>query len=116
MSWIKVLSQDELAQGDRKVVATEGGPVLVVNYNGDFYAVGSKCPHMKLPLRRGKLTDDGALVCPFHRSAFDLKTGEPKTWTPFPPVVGSLLGKISTEKPLPTYPTKVEEGSIWVEV
>ena len=116
MSWVKVLSQDELAAGDRKVVKTESGPVLVVNYNGEIHAVGSKCPHMKLPMRKGKLTDTGAIVCPFHRSAFDLKTEAVVDWTPFPPVVGKMLGKISQEKALPVYPAKVEEGSIWVEV
>jgi len=116
MAWTKVLSQDALAKGDRKVVKTENGPVLVVNHDGGFYAVGSKCPHLNLSIKRGKLTPEGAIVCPFHRSAFDLKTGKPTDWTPFPPLVGPLLGKVSTEKSLPTYPIKIEDGSIWVDI
>ena len=116
MTWTKVLSQDALATGDRKVIKTDSGPVLVINHDSGFYAVGSKCPHMSLPLRKGKLTDDGAIVCPFHRTAFDLKTGEPKNWTPFPPVVGPLMGQLSAAKGLPTYPVKIEDGSIWVDI
>lgn len=116
MAWTEVLAQDALAAGDRQVVKTERGPVLVVNYDGAFYAISSKCPHMSLPLRKGKLTEDGAIVCPFHRSAFDLKTGQPKNWTPFPPVIGPLMGQLSSEKAVATYPIKIEAGSIWVDI
>lgn len=116
MAWTKVLSQDTLPEGGRKVVKTESGPVLVVSHGGGIYAVSSKCPHMSLPLRKGKLTEDGAIVCPFHRSAFDLKTGQPKNWTPFPPLVGPIMGRLSAEKGLPTYPVKIEAGSIWVDI
>ncbi len=116
MGWTKVLASDALAVGDRQVVTVGKQNILVVNHEGQFYAVDNKCPHMKLPMKKGKITADGAITCPFHRSVFDLRTGEVRNWTPWPPVVGNVLGKISSEKPLSVFPVRVEEGSIWVEV
>jgi nitrite reductase/ring-hydroxylating ferredoxin subunit len=40
-----------------------------------FFATNEKCPHQKLPLTHGGFVENGALVCPFHRYAWDLKTG-----------------------------------------
>ncbi|BAZ03508.1 Rieske (2Fe-2S) protein [Calothrix sp. NIES-3974] len=114
MNWIKALSQDELPANTRKVVKLEDKAILLLNHNQKIYAVENSCPHMKLPMRKGKITDDGAIVCPFHRSAFDLETGELKEWTPFPPGVGKLMGMISQQKPLAVFPTRVDEGNIWV--
>lgn len=114
MNWIKVLSQDELQPNGRKVVKVEQRAILLLNHNNQVYAVENSCPHLKLPLDKGKVTEDGAIVCPFHRSAFNLTTGNPTEWTPFPPVIGKVMGLISKEKGLPTFPTRIEEGSIWV--
>ena len=116
MSWTKVLAADALSPDSREVVKVGNRNILLLNHQGRLYAVDNICPHLKLSLKKGKITEDGAIVCPFHRSAFDLTTGEVKTWTPWPPVVGNVLGMISEEKPLPVFPVKVEEGSIWIDV
>ena len=116
MSWTKVLTADELSSGDRKVVKVGDKKILIINNNGEFHAVNNACPHLKLPLKKGQLTEDGAIVCPFHRSAFDLCTGEVKNWSPWPPVVGNVLGKISPEQKLSVFSTRIEDGSIWVDV
>jgi nitrite reductase/ring-hydroxylating ferredoxin subunit len=114
MSWIKVL-ESTLAPGDRQVVNVGDKKVLVLNHQGQYFALDNACPHLNLPLKKGKITDDGAIVCPFHRTAFDLTTGAVKVWTPWPPVVGQVLGKISTEKAIAVFPVKVEANSIWVD-
>ena len=114
MSWIKVL-ESTLSPGDRQVVNVGDKKVLVLNHEGQYFALDNACPHLNLPLKKGKITDDGAIVCPFHRTAFDLTTGAVKVWTPWPPVVGQVLGKISTEKAIAVFPVKVEANSIWVD-
>ena len=116
MAWTKVLSATELPLGDRKLVKVGDQKILIINRNGELHAVNNACPHLKLPLKKGELTEDGAIVCPFHRSAFDLCTGEVKNWTPWPPVVGNVLGKISSEKKLSVFSTRVEDGSIWIDI
>ncbi|GBF81665.1 Rieske (2Fe-2S) protein [Aphanothece sacrum] len=116
MSWTKVLAADALSPDSREVVKVGNRNILLLNHQGRLYAVDNICPHLKISLKKGKITEDGAIVCPMHRSAFDLTTGEVKTWTPWPPVVGNVLGMISQEKPLPVFPVKVEEGSIWIDI
>ena len=115
MSWTKVLSVDALAPGARQVVKVGDRKILVLNHEGQMYAVDNACPHLKLSLKKGKIVS-GAIVCPWHRSAFDLSTGAPKDWISWPPVMGKVMGMVSQEKPLSVFPTRVEEGNIWVDV
>ncbi len=116
MTWTTALAVDDLAPGTRQVVKLAQRSLLLLNESGNIHAVDSICPHLKLSLKKGKVTPDGSLVCPWHRSEFDLETGSVNKWCPFPPVVGSMLGKISSEKTLGVYPTKVEEGQVLVDL
>jgi len=116
MSWIKVLPREQLPDGQRRVVEANGRPILLLSLMGQLYAVDNVCPHMGASLEGGQVTDDGTIVCPRHHSAFDLHTGEVKEWSPWPPGVGRMLGSLSREKALSVYPTRVEDGSIWVDV
>lgn len=115
MSWVKALEQEELPEGGRKVVEAGGRSILLIHHEGQIYALASACPHMRLPLKGAKI-ENGVLICPWHHSAFDLRTGNVKAWSPWPPAVGHMLGALSREKALPVYPTRVEEGFIWIEV
>ncbi len=116
MVWIKALAVNALAPNTRQVVKLEERSLLLLNESGTIYAIDNICPHLKLPLKKGKVTPDGSIVCPWHRSEFDLATGNVKTWCPFPPVVGNVLGKISSEKTLGVFPTKVEDEQILVDL
>ncbi len=114
MDWIAVVREDELPVGERRAVELHGRSILVLNHQGQVYAVDNVCPHMGAALDGGDVTEGGTIICPRHHSAFDLRTGEVMEWAPWPPGVGRILGAISREKPLPVFPTKVEEGTIWV--
>ena len=116
MSWTKVLSEEALPSGAREVVKVGDRKILLLNHQGKLYAMDNICPHLKLPLKKGKITEDEAIVCPWHRSAFNLCTGAVQKWTPWPPVVGKAMGMMAQEKPLSVFPVRVEEGSIWIEI
>ena len=121
MNWIKVLPETELPEGVRQVVNVQDHSILLIHENGKVYAMLSACPHMRLPLKSGKITEDEAgtgvaIVCPFHHSAFDLHTGDVKAWSPWPPVIGKMLGSVSREKALRVFPTRISEGSIWIDL
>ncbi len=47
-----------------------------VGNNGDYFAVGRKCRHLRADLAGGSIDADGCLVCPWHQSAYDVKTGQ----------------------------------------
>jgi nitrite reductase/ring-hydroxylating ferredoxin subunit len=101
MNWNKALAASELPDGGRQVVKIGQQTIL--------------CPHLGLPLQKGNITADEALVCPWHKSAFDLNTGAVKSWSPWPPGLGKLLGCLKKETAMTVYPAKEEDGSIWVQ-
>ena len=112
---IKLMPVNEIPEDSRKVFDVGEHKVLIIHTMGEFFAVDNHCPHMRLPLVKGKLTEDHAIICPFHHSAFDLSSGDVKEWTPWPPLVGKALGAIAREKALPVFRTEVREGYLWVE-
>jgi len=116
MDWIEVLPHDELPDAQRRVVHVEGHPILLLRHKSQIYALDNICPHMGAALESGEVTEDATIVCPRHHSAFDLRTGEVKAWAPWPPGLGRLLGAVARKKALRVYPTRVEQGSIWVGI
>src|SRR5439155_23680301 len=106
----------ELPDGGRKIVKVGDKDVLLLHHCDKFFAITSTCPHWGLPLELGRLTEDCGIICPWHRSGFDLETGDVKAWAPWPPGLGLVLGATSRQKVLPRYPVKVEAGSIWISL
>ncbi|TAF08032.1 MAG: Rieske (2Fe-2S) protein [Nostocales cyanobacterium] len=115
MAWTKILEANALSPGAREVVKVGNRNILVLNHENQLYAVENTCPHLKLPMKSGKI-EDGAIVCSFHRSAFDLSTGEVKAWCPWPPGVGKLMSMVSQPKTLPVFPLRVEDGNILIDL
>jgi nitrite reductase/ring-hydroxylating ferredoxin subunit len=46
-----------------------------VGNNGNYFAVGRKCRHLRADLAGGSIDEDGCLVCPWHGSKYDVSTG-----------------------------------------
>ena len=57
----------------RGSVTGSGG--YAVGDNGEYFAVGRKCRHLRADLAEGSIDADGCLVCPWHQAAYDVKTG-----------------------------------------
>ncbi len=96
--WVARVS--EIPLGQRKLVNANGEEVLVLNVEGRFYAIGSKCTHLGFSLLGGPL--EGTVVtCPNHKAKFDITTGK----------VLSLPAKVS----LPTYEVKVDGEDIYLK-
>ena len=65
----------DFSPGELKTVEVAEAEVLVVRtVMGKFYAIGAKCPHAGAPLEEGLLCDR-RVICPWHKSVFDLETG-----------------------------------------
>lgn len=95
----RVASIDDIPVGGMLAVDMDGEQVLLVNIEGNIYAVEGTCPHAGAPLSEGFL-EDGSVECPLHGSLFDIKTGAVET----PPANDDLT----------VYQVRVDEGSIFI--
>ncbi len=101
MPWIKTIEAATVES--EEIAAAQAGKDWVVLYaaDGGFYASAVLCSHGQASLADGYL-EDFLIECPLHQGTFDIRTGEPVD----PPCT----------EPVRVYPTKVEDGFIYVEV
>ena len=108
MEFYEVAKKDSVPEGTMKAFKIQDKDILVVNYNGSYYAISSKCTHVVGDLSKGVL--EGNIVkCPRHGSRFDVTTGKNISG----PKMGFLKLKTGDE---PAYEVKVEGDSIMVNI
>jgi len=73
--WISVCAADELPQGSQHVFALDDISVIIINLNGDYYAIEDCCTHDGGTLSDGEI-DGEEIICPRHFASFSIKTGE----------------------------------------
>jgi nitrite reductase/ring-hydroxylating ferredoxin subunit len=116
MSFKPIIELAKLQRENRVVTMMDGKKILLIWNKEQVHAIESQCPHLKLSLTKGTITEENSIVCPFHKSEFDLTNGQAKCWSPWPPLVGSLLAKVSKKKNLKIYPTQIENGQVLVKI
>jgi 3-phenylpropionate/trans-cinnamate dioxygenase ferredoxin subunit len=100
---IDVCSADALQTGQSRLVEVDGRKIGVFNAGGELYAIEDRCSHDDGPLAEGGFDPEARTVeCPRHGSLFDLTTGRPRTLPAYLPV--------------DTFPIRVEDGVIKLEV
>ena len=75
--WIKVAQTDELPVGKMKQFDFERHRYLIVNAEGNIYAVDDLCSHEEVSLYLGCIQGQN-IKCSLHGSRFCLKTGLPQ--------------------------------------
>ena len=99
--FVPVLDDEELPQDGMRRVSANGAEVLLSrSSSGEVCAISSICGHFGGPLDEGDREGD-TVVCPWHRSRFDLCSGEA--------IDGPAVF------PQPRYETRVREGKIEVK-
>lgn len=73
--FVTVATIDELQPGERLVVEIGRRWILLVNVDGQYYAIEDNCTHEEYPLSEGNL-DGCAIECSKHGAVFDLRNGE----------------------------------------
>jgi nitrite reductase/ring-hydroxylating ferredoxin subunit len=99
MEFVSVASVKDFKPDEMKAVNVNGKPILLVNLNGTFYAIGNTCTHMSCPLSKGTLKGEN-VECVCHGSMFSLKTGE--------------VARGPAAKAEPKYDVRVENGKVLV--
>ena len=64
----------ELRTKGRLVVRGAHRPILIIEDQGQLFALDNRCPHMGFPLDRGSV-EDSILTCHWHHARFDLASG-----------------------------------------
>jgi nitrite reductase/ring-hydroxylating ferredoxin subunit/uncharacterized membrane protein len=96
--WTPVLNVTSL-DGQPQRVEIDGVGVVVHRDGDNILAVGEYCPHLGAPMSDGWV-DRGRVVCPWHGSRFECKSGD------------VLKGPATA--PLPSYATRVRDGMVEV--
>jgi nitrite reductase/ring-hydroxylating ferredoxin subunit len=100
--WYRAASTSEIQDEDvlGLIVGDQGEyEVALYNIGGAYYATTDRCTHQKARLSDGLVIDD-CIECPLHQGRFHIPTGRAKS------------GPVSI--PLKTYPTRVEQETVFV--
>ena len=97
LDFVEVISPKELLSGKMLGIEVKGVPILLVNLDGQIYALGNKCTHRGCILSEGELKGDN-VQCRCHRSVFDVKTGK--------------VVKGPAKNPALVYQTSIEAGYV----
>ncbi len=95
------ISIEELTLGKKIKFEINGVKIMIANINGEAYAVQRSCSHAESDLTEGSL--EGCVIeCARHGAMFDVRDGK-------------VLSLPATQ-PLKTYPTKIENGMVFVDI
>lgn len=98
--WIHAGATTGIEPGEAVRVDVEP-PIAVFNVAGEFFATQDTCTHEQSSLADGYIDGD-VVECSFHFAKFSIRTG----------AVLALPANVA----LKTYPVKVENGQIYVEL
>lgn len=99
--WHTVARIDDITLGTARVVTVGDKRLALCNVDGDLYAIDDVCTHDYGPLGEGELVDD-RIECPRHGALFDVRTGKAVT--------------LPAVYPVDTYPVRVTDGAVEVEI
>ena len=101
--WIDVCPEGELPPGAMRTVEVGDVELMVVNCNGELFAMEDRCSHDDGPLAEGLVDPANCTVeCPRHGALFDLRSGRPLT--------------LPAYEPVEAYPVAVQDGTVRVDV
>ena len=95
------------------------GHYAVGNAGGEVFAVGRRCRHLGADLANGSVDDEGRLVCPWHQSAYDVRTGRmmrgPQGVFAKVPGLGSAFRALTRVLPLARGKVVERDGCLYLE-
>ena len=99
--WTRVTHSANVPAREGRSVRMGDVELAIFNLNGRFLTIENACPHQGGPLCDG-IVSGATVVCPLHGWRFDLETG--------------LAVRASLPSCVRTFPTRVEDGIILVDV
>lgn len=96
---VEVAKVHDIPPGEMLRVHAHGAWIVIVNLDGQYYALADTCTHEDASLFKG-IFKDGCIRCPLHGSRFDVRTGKPL--------------EEPAEEPLKIYPVRALNGMILI--
>lgn len=98
--WVRVCATAELLPGETAVAWDGDTPILVLNLDGELYALEDRCTHEDVELSAGAFDPlTGTVECVLHGARFDIRDGRALC----PPAY----------LPVPRFPIEVRDGAVW---
>lgn len=113
MDFVYVAELSEIPVGMMKVVLVDTREVLLVNVQGECYALSNKCPHAGGSLVEGKL-ENTIITCPKHGLEIDVTTGKIVVEEEDDEEEKKILFLNFKGKDERSYKTKIEDKGIFV--
>ena len=101
MAKILVGKTTEIMSGQMKKVSVDGNEIIVINIDGNCFAIDDTCTHAGGSLSEGKL-DGSTITCDWHGAQFECKNGK---LAKFPVQINDLK----------SYKVVIESDDIFVE-
>jgi 3-phenylpropionate/trans-cinnamate dioxygenase ferredoxin component len=99
---IKACKTDQLKPGEALRLNLEP-PIAVYRLNDRYYATEDNCSHAQASLAAGDIDlEECSVECPYHGSLFDIRSGR--------------VLSLPASRPIKTYPVKVVDDEVLVEV
>ena len=120
MSQTEVTKSEQVVAGSVHVVSAGGRSIGLTRVDGKVCAFENKCPHLGLPLAKGKL-EGSAITCPWHGSKFDVCSGKNVNWVksflgiPMPQWTHKLIALGKQAAPLKTIPVSESGGTVKID-
>jgi naphthalene 1,2-dioxygenase system ferredoxin subunit len=100
-NWIDAAAADAVPQEDVIAVAVAGKEVALYGVDGRVYATANICTHGQARLCDGFL-EGAEIECPLHQGKFDVRTGK------------AICAPLTDD--IRTYPVKIENGRVFVDL
>jgi len=131
--WVVVFPKTRIDPGEIVPVSIGGIDLLVVAArDGEkLYCLENSCSHLGTPLETGLVeqrpaidkkrtfpiskepTMEDCIVCPTHKTAFALDSGEVRgAWCPYPPVLGKMMGNVKNPAPVTVFEIRAKGKNI----
>ncbi|MGN6230490.1 MAG: non-heme iron oxygenase ferredoxin subunit [Trinickia sp.] len=99
--WMKVIELTAVPADDVTAVTAAGQELAIYGVDGEVFATDNICTHGHARLCDGFL-DGHEIECPLHQGKFDVRSGK------------AMCEPLTAD--IRTYPVKIEDGYVFVEV
>jgi len=116
--FVRVARFSDIPPGTMTGVRAKGKEILLANIDGQAYAIGDRCTHLRGHLHRGYVRGT-TVECPLHGSRFDLADGGVCNWVTHPAWYKALMDASFPgflKRGVASYRTRVEGDDVYVEV